>query len=219
MDSYIQKARDILSQFGATCKTSVIPPIGQTKDELIFILDAVKKANPSIIVEIGTAQGGFIFMLSYILKDTNKTFISIDPWSKGTKYEKSFKIYQNTIKKLKSRFRSNRYLYIPEKSTSKNALNTLKKILNRKKIDSLFIDGDHSYETAAYDFNTYQNLVKKNGIIALHDIGGYEGVAKVWDKIKDKNEYIQIYEMIKKGKPLLKESEEKLLGVGYLLKK
>lgn len=219
MDTYIQEAEDILKYFNSTYKATNVPPIGQTKAELIFILDVVQKADPSTIVEIGSAQGGFLFMLSYILKGMNKTFISIDPWYKGTKYGKSFKTYQNTVKKLKLHFPSNQYLYIREDSASKNALNILKKMLKGKKIDFLFIDGDHSYEAVSNDFYIYKNLVKKNGIIALHDIGGYEGVIKVWNKIKEENGWSKINEMIENGRPLLKESEERLLGIGYFLKK
>jgi hypothetical protein len=34
----------------------------------------------------------------------------------------------------------------------------------------LFIDGDHSYQGARFDFETYGPMVKSGGIIALHDI-------------------------------------------------
>lgn len=37
------------------------------------------------------------------------------------------------------------------------------------KIDFLFIDADHSYEGVKLDFDLYSKLVKKTGIIALHD--------------------------------------------------
>jgi hypothetical protein len=37
------------------------------------------------------------------------------------------------------------------------------------KIDFLFIDADHSYEGVKLDFELYSKLVKKTGIIALHD--------------------------------------------------
>lgn len=37
------------------------------------------------------------------------------------------------------------------------------------KIDVLFIDGDHSYESVKNDFNMYSNLLSENGLIILHD--------------------------------------------------
>lgn len=62
-------------------------------------------------------------------------------------------------------------------------------------IDFLFIDGDHSYEGAQQDFETYGRLVSPNGIIAIHDINedGAEddpesGVGRFWkDLIKTQN--------------------------------
>lgn len=33
----------------------------------------------------------------------------------------------------------------------------------------LFIDGDHNYEAASYDFGSYQFLLGKGGILAMHD--------------------------------------------------
>ena len=38
------------------------------------------------------------------------------------------------------------------------------------KIDFLFIAGDHSYQGVKSDFNMYGPLVRKGGVIALHDI-------------------------------------------------
>lgn len=42
--------------------------------------------------------------------------------------------------------------------------------LDGQPIDFLFIDGDHSYEGAQSDFETYGRLVAPDGIIAIHDI-------------------------------------------------
>lgn len=41
---------------------------------------------------------------------------------------------------------------------------------NFTKVDFLFIDGSHAYEDVKKDFEMYAPLVKKGGIIALHDI-------------------------------------------------
>ena len=61
----------------------------------------------------------------------------------------------------------------------------------------LFIDGDHSYEGVEHDFLTYGPLVRRDGIIAFHDIcrgsgpvsgGGGKawvgGVPRFWDEVK-----------------------------------
>jgi predicted O-methyltransferase YrrM len=55
-------------------------------------------------------------------------------------------------------------------SHSIDTLNKIKRILNGKKLDFLFIDGDHSYKGVKKDFEMYSPLVRKGGIIAFHDI-------------------------------------------------
>lgn len=61
----------------------------------------------------------------------------------------------------------------------------VEKRLEGRPVDFLFIDGDHTYEGAQQDFETYSPLVRRDGLIAIHDInedgedaGG--GVARYW---------------------------------------
>lgn len=42
--------------------------------------------------------------------------------------------------------------------------------LQYKPLDVLFVDGDHSYEAALYDMQTYGMLVKAGGLILCHDV-------------------------------------------------
>jgi cephalosporin hydroxylase len=42
--------------------------------------------------------------------------------------------------------------------------------LGKKQIDFMFLDGDHTYEGVKRDYELYSPLVRKGGIIALHDI-------------------------------------------------
>jgi len=68
-------------------------------------------------------------------------------------------------------------------------LEALKKRLNGRPIDILFIDADHRYESVKKDFEIYNPLC--DGIVAFHDIYyglGEEkeekGVWKFWDELK-----------------------------------
>ena len=61
-------------------------------------------------------------------------------------------------------------LYIEGSSHSTETHSQLLSLLKNKKIDLLFIDGDHSYEGVKKDFDLYKSSVSKNGIIAFHDI-------------------------------------------------
>jgi predicted O-methyltransferase YrrM len=68
-------------------------------------------------------------------------------------------------------------------------LKIVKEILGGKKLDFLFIDGDHTYKGVKMDFEMYSPLVRKGGIIAFHDIvphppeSGCE-VSKFFNEIK-----------------------------------
>jgi predicted O-methyltransferase YrrM len=77
-------------------------------------------------------------------------------------------------------------------------------ILKGRKLDFLFIDGDHRYEGVKMDFEMYGKLVGKGGIIAFHDIcphppqTGCE-VNKFWCEIKNRYEHIEIIKDWKQG--------------------
>ena len=62
-------------------------------------------------------------------------------------------------------------------------------LLAGKKVDLLFIDGDHSYEGVKKDFEMYSPLVADGGMIAFHDIAVHTKFAncevdRFWNEIK-----------------------------------
>jgi hypothetical protein len=56
--------------------------------------------------------------------------------------------------------------------------------LDERKINLLFIDGDHSYEGVKQDYTIYSPLV--TDIIAFHDIRHEKGIYKFWDELRTK---------------------------------
>jgi hypothetical protein len=61
---------------------------------------------------------------------------------------------------------------------------TLEKLLRRlagRRVDLLFIDGDHSYASVRQDFELYSPLTQH--IVAFHDMIGTEGVARFWGEL------------------------------------
>lgn len=57
-------------------------------------------------------------------------------------------------------------------------------------VDMLFIDGDHSYEGLKADFENYKGIVRKGGIIVIHDISCIETVHDFWKEIVESNTYV-----------------------------
>jgi len=166
----------------------------QVKNEILELLKIVGRMKPRVILEIGTANGGTLFLFSRVASE-NATIISIDfpdrrfgggyPKWRGILY-RAFALPGQRIYLLRA------------DSHNRETLEQVKRILDGNGIDFLFIDGDHTYEGVKKDFEFYSPLVKKGGIIALHDIvvhppdTGCE-VSKFWNEIKEqKHEYAEI---------------------------
>ncbi len=97
---------------------------------------------------------------------------------------------------------------------SKKILDVLSN-LNNELFDAIFIDGFHRFDTVLLDFLIYSNFVKKNGIIAFHDVTSNiedSGVPKLMNILKNgvlKNLVGDYSEIV----------HSKYLGIGYFIKK
>ena len=81
-------------------------------------------------------------------------------------------------------------------------------ILAGRPVDFLFIDGDHSYSGVSQDFAMYGSLVRKGGIVALHDIlfhSGHAGVEveEFWKQLVERYETSEFCEphILRDGHP------------------
>jgi predicted O-methyltransferase YrrM len=178
----------------------IIAPM-QFESEFLQLLKILKDMNVQNILEIGTARGGTLFCFCKVLP-TNSCIISIDlPFYGIPKYEK----YDNLILNVINRFKktSQELHLIRSSSHSEETLIKVKEILKQRELDFLFIDGDHSYEGTKMDFDMYSPLVKKGGIIAIHDIAPkgnikkYTGYTPIfWKELKEcqKYKYMEIIE-------------------------
>lgn len=114
------------------------------------------KPNAELFVEIGTASiwadsSTHIFITN---KNENTTFITIDCEPRTI-----FNLGKNNVHSL------------VEHSTSEN----VKSYIGNRKIDILFIDGDHSVKTVFEEYEFYLPFMKKDGIIVLHDTTMHPG--------------------------------------------
>jgi len=156
----------------------------QIKEEISELLKILDKIKPKITLEIGTANGGTLFLFSQVATN-DATILSIDlPGGKfGGGYPKwKIPLYKSFAKK------DQKLYLIRADSHQQKTLEEVKNILNDRKVDFLFIDGDHTYEGVKKDFEMYRPLVKKGGLITFHDIvsGPAEnvgGVPRFWKEV------------------------------------
>lgn len=59
-------------------------------------------------------------------------------------------------------------------------------------LDFLFVDGGHEHATVLADYANYSPLVRRGGLIALHDVQGIADVARAWSEIKEGKRWAEI---------------------------
>ena len=172
--------------------------IAQVKYEITKLLEILKDLTPKIILEIGTAGGGTLFLFTRIA-DSEASIVSIDlPGGAFGGGYTNWKIllYQSFTK------RGQKIKLLRADSHNPKTFDLFKKTLDNRMVDFLFIDGDHTYEGVKRDFIMYSRLVRKGGMIAFHDIAEHPPgtkckVNEFWDENKNNYEYLEIIEDIK----------------------
>ena len=202
--------KDILLNFSLNINNSIqFIKSSQIRDEISELLKILDDVKPKVILEIGTANGGTLFLFSH-LASRDATILSVD--LPAGMFGGGYPIWK--IPLYKSFALSDQKIHlIRADSHSQSTLERIKSILNGKKIDFLFIDGDHTYEGVKKDFEMYTPSVKNDGVIAFHDIvpGSKEnvgGVPKFWQEIKD------MYE----AKEIVKDWNQGGYGIGLIYK-
>ena len=180
--------------------------LAQIEEELYQLCKRVTDHKPKIIAEIGTWNGGTFYVWTRTNPQAEK-LISIDlpDGQYGGGYdEKRIKFF----KEFAHGRDKNELYFIRGDSKSKDTTEKLENILKGKKIDFLYIDGDHTYEGIKKDFNIYKEYMANDGLIGFHDINTHKegyGVVKFWNEIK---EQYRFEEFIKK--------DSKVMGNGLI---
>lgn len=162
----------------------------QKINEISSLLSLLKKRKLKTIVEIGTAQGGTLYAWCKI-SEPDALIVSID--LPGGPFGGGYTL--NDIRKFRKYKKKNQKLYFLRKDSHKQTTKKkLMEIVKGRKIDFLFIDGDHRYTGVKKDFHLYSPLVKPNGLITFHDILFHPKIPKCkvdkfWNEIKDNFKY------------------------------
>jgi predicted O-methyltransferase YrrM len=166
---------------------------GQVKEEIIGLLKILAKRRPKVILEIGTAGGGTLFLFART-SSPEGVIMSVDLL--GGRFGGGYPEWRVPFYKSFATHQQKMFL-IRGDSHALSTLDTVKTFLEERRLDFLFIDGDHTYEGVKMDFEMYSKLVGKGGIIGFHDIvpGPPEnvgGVPRFWNEIKRDFEHIEI---------------------------
>ena len=211
---YIRKIRAIhstnekeLIDFAFNSRAGILKP-AQIKSEIYSLMKILANEKPKKILEIGTAKGGTLFLVTKVLPK-NAEIISLD--MRGGSFGGGYAKWRQPL--YKSFVSENQKLtLVLGDSHSEETLNRIKKILGYEKIDFLFIDGDHSYNGVKKDFDMYSPLVKKGGLIAFHDVVEHFDktcrVSDFWGELKKKYKHTEIIESKQQG----------ICGIGLIFK-
>jgi predicted O-methyltransferase YrrM len=165
----------------------------QKREEILALANAVDALKPKTIVEIGTCNGGTLFIWSNIASECvitcdlnvskirDKLYSAFPPPDSGCEV-----------------------IPLAGDSHKQEFLEKVKQSLNGRQVDFLFIDGDHTEEGVRSDYNMYSPLVRSGGIIAFHDILEKQPVPGnqvfyFWEQIKqttNSEEFVKDYDQI-----------------------
>lgn len=178
----------------------------QDKVEILKFLEFVKEEKPVHLCEIGTADGGTNFLLTHAIP-TTKFMLGIDLYVKRKARLSYFAEGKVSVS------------FIDGSSYEPSSVSKAEEIIGDKKLDLLFIDGDHTYEGVSKDFFEYKKFVREGGLIVFHDIvpdyftrygkrtGPWVGdVPQFWQKIKD---YYPHWEFVR-------DPDQDGLGIGVI---
>lgn len=127
----------------------------QKRGELAGLLDMVGVnmwGRDPVIVEIGSDAGGTLYGWRQLSNRVYSISLHGGAFSSGAPFE------------------SHGADFIDGDSHNTRSLDWLVDQLNGTPIDVLFLDGDHTFEGVATDWDLYSPLVRPGGIVALHDI-------------------------------------------------
>jgi predicted O-methyltransferase YrrM len=170
----------------------------QIKGELTAFLGLVSEEPPCSVIEIGTANGGSLFMLARAAA-SDARIVSID--MPGGEFGGGYR--EMAIRMIRaSRVARQEIRLISGDSHDPVTVAAVKEFA--APADLLFIDGDHTLDGVAADFANYAPLVRSGGLVAFHDIvpgpTAYVGeVPRYWADVKHGRRHTEFVEDWRQG--------------------
>ncbi|MDO8804340.1 MAG: class I SAM-dependent methyltransferase [Elusimicrobiota bacterium] len=185
----------------------------QLRGEILPFLRQTFGSPPKVVAEIGRAKGGTLAMLCRAASP-EALVISLD--LPGSRHSGPLPLFNKggwrlpLLRAMKGPRQDLRL--IDGDSRSPASAEIFSKALDGKKLDLLFIDGDHTFEGVRSDFEMYSGFVRPGGVIAFHDIQpGYElelgvAVSRFWKE----------YPLPGKRAEFIADSSQLSYGIGAL---
>jgi len=157
----------------------------QIKEEIARLSEIVKALEPAAVCEIGAAGCGTTFLFAR----------AAAPGSLVVSLDLELEEARRRAASLFAR-EGQRVVCLRADSQRPETVRAVERLLAGRPLDFLFIDGDHSYEGVARDFELYSPLVRPGGLIAFHDIvplaegdGRHTvgGVPQFWRELKGRH--------------------------------
>ena len=173
-----------------------------------FFLDEIKKSNPKNFMEIGVFHGVTarnVCELLYSLHKNDFKYIGLDLFEESEENKNEVipnTAFNNPLKRIYFRYikKQNPYSLEAVKDLLKkfkdnvhlikgNSNKVLKKI-DMAKIDYVFLDGGHDYETVKNDLNCCLEVLNKSGTVLCDDynLGSAPGVKKAINEFVNLND-------------------------------
>lgn len=158
----------------------------QHTDEILWLLEKLAQDPPKTIVEIGTDEGGTLFLWTRAAAP-DALLVAVDSRPLGVLGQRST---YAIVRKGLARDRQRIELVMPANSQIQETVDRVRGILGGRPVDFLFIDGDHSYEGVKRDFELWSPLVRSGGLIAFHDMrpDHPDGVPQLWAELRERFE-------------------------------
>lgn len=118
-----------------------------------WISKKIEELKPSVYLEVGCAKGGLVHTMSQLLVGKEPLAIGVDAHS-------SYRAIWESYSPCK---------FVQGLSGDKETIESVSKLLGDRKVDVLFIDGDHSRKGVQEDWDNYKGFVKPGGMVIFHD--------------------------------------------------
>lgn len=144
-----------------------------TKQERLLLYKLGISCLPgATFLEVGSYLGASACFLAAVASELGQgaTFHSVDTWRNDAMTEG----LRDTWPEFLSNVKRYRHVIVPHRGESVEVTHSF-----TKKLDLLFIDGDHSYEGCRTDVKSWLSQVKPRGFNIMHDSGWAAGVISV----------------------------------------